>query len=185
MDAAHVRMPVIVGPTAGGKTALSIGLARELSSRGMRAEIVSADAFQVYRGMDIGTAKPTEDERAGVPHHLIDIAEPTERFTLMDWLGAAERVIAEVRGLVEAGRLGEQAGQALGYKQVAAALAGRVSMEDAIERVKIETRRFAKNQRTWLRRLRASGGVWIEGAAAGEASGAAAVERVLGSSVRE
>jgi len=70
-------LPALVGPTASGKTAAAIRIARELS-----AEIVSVDSMLVYRGMDVGTAKPTAEERAAVPHHLIDVAEPSERFTV-------------------------------------------------------------------------------------------------------
>lgn len=89
---------MICGPTAGGKTAAAVALAHLLRERhGIEAEIVTADAFQVYRGMDIGTAKPTLAEREGVPHHLIDLVEPTERFTLDQWLSAAESTIAELR----------------------------------------------------------------------------------------
>lgn len=287
--------PVIVGPTAGGKTAVAVELAFALERAGLgRGEIVTADAFQVYRGMDIGTAKPTEEERRGVPHHLIDIIDPTERFTVHDWLALAdplidkirsrgnvpivvggtnlyvkafldglfdgpqpcdavrdavaqmgqrerraelervdpeafarihasdvrrtvralevfretgtpisvlqaqwdaERVarpdavlvgldwdvealnrrinqrvramlegglVEEVRGLWEAGRLGEQAREAIGYKQLLPHFEGRQSLAEASERVKIETRRLGKNQRTWLRRLSArAGSVWI------------------------
>ena len=61
----------VVGPTASGKTALSVRLAKKLNG-----EVVSADSMQMYRGMDIGTAKPTAEEMDGVPHHLIDILEP-------------------------------------------------------------------------------------------------------------
>ena len=64
------RVVSIVGPTASGKTGLGIAVARALAERGERAEIVNADAYQMYRGMDIGTAKPTADEQAAVPHHL-------------------------------------------------------------------------------------------------------------------
>jgi tRNA dimethylallyltransferase len=290
-------IPVIVGPTAGGKSALAVALAHELARRGLPpGEVVTADAFQVYRGMDIGTAKPTAAERDGVPHHLIDLVEPGERFTVADWLGAAERtladigargrtpivvggtnlyvkvflegmfegpepdetlratlaalpqaerraelervdpvaaaridpnderrtvralevyrqtgtpistlqqqwdrersvrpgvrlvgldwpaeainrrintrvrqmvadgLVAEARGLWEAGALGPQAREALGYKQLIAHFEGRCTLDEAVEKTKIETRRFAKNQRTWLRRLRAvPGGVWVEG----------------------
>lgn len=63
-------------PTASGKTGLGIAVARALKERGERAEIVNADAYQMYRGMDIGTAKPTADEQAAVPHHLLDIIDP-------------------------------------------------------------------------------------------------------------
>ncbi|WP_349431449.1 tRNA (adenosine(37)-N6)-dimethylallyltransferase MiaA [Methylomarinum sp. Ch1-1] len=66
----------LMGPTASGKTALAVQLAQTLD-----AEIISVDSALVYKGMDIGTAKPTLEERAGVPHHLIDILEPTESFS--------------------------------------------------------------------------------------------------------
>jgi len=309
------RFPVICGPTASGKSALAVAVALELIAEDggrFAPAIVTADAFQVYRGMDIGTAKPTEAERRGVPHLLVDVVEPTERFTVDRWLGLAgeairarwpvgkpgvderqgppivvggthlyvkalldglfegpgadpvvravlgampaaarraelERVdpaaaarihpsddrrtiralevfrltgmtisahqrqwdapdggggeparggwggpradallvclhmetaalngringrvrgmmeaglLDEVRGLHGAGRLGPQAREALGYKQIAAHLEDpkRVPLEEAVERIKIETRRFAKNQRTWLRRLGATPG---------------------------
>lgn len=293
------RFPVICGPTAGGKTALALAAAREIAARGLGgAQVVSADAFLIYRGLDIGTAKPTLEEQDDVPHHLIDIADPTERFSVHDWLRAAEAAIAQIRrvgdtpivvggthlyiqalvfglfegpepdpavraalealpqaerrrelervdpeaaerihpsderrtvralevfrqagepisalqtqwardrgpatdrvlvglewepealarrinarvramvggglveearGLWEAGRLGPQAGEALGYKQLVAHFEGGRTLEEAVERIKIETRRFAKNQRTWLRRLRATpGSVWIDASA--------------------
>ena len=289
------KFPVIVGPTAGGKTGLSIALAHRLNADGQGpAEVVSADSMQIFRGMDVGTAKPTEDERDGIPHHLLDVVEPTESFSVDRWLTLAEAAIADIRarggtpivvggthlytkalleglfegpeadeaireelasmppdarraeleridpdaaarihpnddrrtiralevfrltgrpisewqrqwdtgkvredallvglvwpteaingrinqrvrqmvdeglfeeveGLVKAGRLGPQAAEALGYKQVLPVIDGRASREDATERIKIETRRFAKNQRTWLRRLRATpGSLWLE-----------------------
>ena len=288
------RYPVIVGPTAGGKTALAISLARVYHAAGRAAEIVTADAFQIYRGMDIGTAKPTSEEQAGIPHHLIDLVDPTERFTVHDWLAIAEPMIAdmlargtvpimvggtnlyiksfldgmfsapepaeevrqrvrgmeqderrrllatadpaaherihssdirrtvralevylqtgtpitelqkqweseqthrpeavlvgldwdaetiksranrrvkamveqgladEVRGLWEQNLLGDQASQAIGYKQLIAHFERACSLDEAVERVKIETRRLAKNQRTWLRRLRPrDGSIWM------------------------
>ncbi|MDP1663042.1 MAG: tRNA (adenosine(37)-N6)-dimethylallyltransferase MiaA [Phycisphaerales bacterium] len=92
------RFPVICGPTAGGKTAAAVALAHLLRERhGIAAEIVTADAFQVYRGMDIGTAKPTLAEREGIPHHLIDVVDPAQRFTLDQWLSAAEELITTLR----------------------------------------------------------------------------------------
>jgi len=289
------RFPIIIGPTAGGKTALGVATAQALERAGRApAEVISADSMQIYRGMDIGSAKPTEAERAGVPHHLIDIVEPHEPFTVSDWLARAEAVIDdlrarggtpvvvggthlyikalleglfegppsdpglraslaaespaalrerlqavdpaaaerihpndlrrtiraievhaatgrpiseqqqewdagrrredallvavrwpteeinrrinarvrrmmedglldEVRGLLERGVLGEQARQGLGYRQLLEHLEGGASLDEAVERVKIETRRFAKSQRTWLRRLMAEGDrVWLE-----------------------
>lgn len=272
---------LILGPTAGGKTRLSIDLAKALGG-----ECICADSMQVYRGMDIGTAKPTGEERAQAVHHLLDIADPSEEgFNVDTWLGLAEQVIAdvrlrglfpivvggtnlyikallsglfegpepdaalrtrlqamdedalrmrllevdpvaaerihrndrkrtiraievfeltgkplsehqsqwdsghlrtdvciigldypaevinprinarvrqmiddglvdEVRSLHEAGSLGLQAREALGYKQILDHLEGRCSLDEAIEQIKIRTRRYAKQQRTWLRRFR-------------------------------
>ena len=92
------RFPVIVGPTAGGKSALAVEVALELEREGHgRGEIVTADAFQVYRGLDIGTAKPTEDERRGVVHHLIDVVEPGESFSASDWLKLAMLTIDDIK----------------------------------------------------------------------------------------
>jgi tRNA dimethylallyltransferase len=81
----------VVGPTAVGKTAVAIALARSLDG-----EIVSADSRQVYRGMDIGTAKPTADELKLVPHHLIDIIDPSEAYDAVRFAADAERTIVEV-----------------------------------------------------------------------------------------
>lgn len=292
------RFPVIVGPTAGGKSALAVELCLALAAQGRPAEVVTADSMQVYRRMDIGTAKPTPQERRGVPHHLIDLVDPTGLFTVDQWLDRAEGLInelrargvvpvvvggtnlyvkallegmfegpgadpalraeltaldpavrraeleradpaaaarihpndtrrtvralevfrltgvpisalqsqwdstpredalviglewptetinrrinarvkdmvahgfiEEVRALVNDHALGPQAKEALGYKQIAAALAAGGSpfaIDDAIEKTKIETRRFAKNQRTWLKRFRATPGtVWLDAA---------------------
>lgn len=76
-----MQLPPIVavlGPTAGGKSALAVQLAHRLAELGTQAEIVNADSMLVYRGMDIGTAKPSAAERGGVPHHLVDILDVTE-----------------------------------------------------------------------------------------------------------
>lgn len=289
---------MIVGPTAGGKSNLAVEVALHASmGEGPRGEIITADAFQVYRGLDIGTAKPTPAEQRGVPHHLIDIRDPGEKFTVADWLGESEKcidavrargklpivvggthlyiksflegmfegpgadavlreqlaamppaelraeleridpptaaklhpndlrrtiraievfritgspisqlqqqwdqagkartdcvlvgiewpvellnrrinarvrdmaargLIDEVRNLWQAGKLIGQAREALGYKQLIDAFEGRCSIDDAIEQIKIDTRRLAKAQRTWMRRLRPTpGSVWIDAA---------------------
>ena len=271
---------LILGPTAGGKTSLAISLANELPGGG---ECICADSMQVYTGMDIGTAKPTEEERAAAVHHLVDIANPSEDgFTVETWLTHANAVIEDIRsrgkwpivvggtnlyvqsllfglfdgpdcdqekrdvlnaientklqtrlreldpeaaerihindkrrlvraievceatgfplsslqsqwgkpmpredaiiiglnwpvktinkrinarvkamfneGLlaeVEAIKenLGKQASEALGYKQILAHLRGECSLDEARERIKILTRRYAKQQRTWLRKF--------------------------------
>ena len=286
------RPLVILGPTAGGKSELAVLLAERL-----KGEVLGADSMQVYRHMDAGTAKPEPELRARAVHHLIDVVEPTERFTVHDWLTRAEPLIAalrargvrpivvggtnlylkallegmfegpaedaafraameavplselrarlaqvdpaaveridpndrrrtvralevfhltgtpiselqtqwrfnaggeryrhdpvlvgldwpvelinrrinervkrmflpavsgsaaeslpdETRRLEAAGLLGPQAREALGYKQVLQALRGELTMDEAFERTKIETRRFAKQQRTWLKRYR-------------------------------
>lgn len=295
------RFPVICGCTASGKSSLAVAVAQWLKrERGIASHILAADAFQIYRGMDIGTAKPDTSERGGVEHTLIDLVEPRERFTVDDWLSRAEAEIAacraagivpivvggthlyvkalmeglfdgppaneeirarlgampreelramlerldsptaarlhandtrrtiralevleltgtpisehqrqwqaqargredavlvclhwetealnrrinervrrmraaglldEVRGLVESDALGPQSAEALGYKQllpiVRRAHGDGVwpprsgDLDDAFERIKIDTRRFAKNQRTWLKQLRITPG---------------------------
>lgn len=292
MTASVPRTAIIIGPTAGGKTALAVACAGLFAQRtGGRAEIISADSMLVYRGLDIGSAKPTMHEMGGVPHHLIDICDPTESFTVQEWLERAEATISnlraqgrwpivvggthlyvkalldglfdgpgadpairerlsalepaqlrarleaidpplaqklhpndlrrtiralevfeltgkpmsqhqtqwdasrdggpsdrtligiewpvelinprinarvkemfsrglfeEARELFAAGKFGPQAREALGYKQLIAHFEGRCTLDEAIEEIKIETRRFAKNQRTWARRLRLTPG---------------------------
>lgn len=285
---------VIVGPTAGGKTDLSISLARHLPGGG---EVISADSMLVYRGMNIGTAKPALADRRGIPHHLIDIVEADESFTVDQWLARCGRIIEEVRDrerwpivvggtnlyvkvlmegmfkgppadeslrarlalipttdlhaellrvdpmaasrlhpndrkrltralevfeltgrpiselqtqwdsasrsiqrddviligldwppgeinrrinervkrmmeaglleevsdLVKSGRMGRQAAEALGYKQLICFLEGRCTHEDAVEQIKIESRRFARKQRTWLKRFRSHRpSIWLD-----------------------
>ncbi len=285
---------LILGPTAGGKTRLSLDLAKSLPGGG---ECISADSMQVYRGMDIGTAKPTPAEQAEAPHHLLDLLDPSEDgFSVDTWLGLAERAIEYIRGrgkwpivvggtnlyiqallhgmfdgpepdaqlrsrlnaadqdelrrrleeidpaaaqrihrndrkrtiraievfeqtgkrlsdlqtqweasrpredviiigldysaeainprinarvkqmieeglveevrtLHESNRLGRQAREALGYKQIIDHLDGRCSLEDAIEQIKIKTRQYAKQQRTWLKRFRRHpNATWIDAA---------------------
>ncbi|GAB4413694.1 MAG: tRNA (adenosine(37)-N6)-dimethylallyltransferase MiaA [Anaerolineales bacterium] len=82
---------LIVGPTAVGKTALSIRLAERFGG-----EIVSADSRQIYRGMDIGTAKATPEERARVPHHLLDMVSPDQWYTVAEFQEAATQAIADI-----------------------------------------------------------------------------------------
>ena len=87
----------LAGPTASGKTAASLAIARALAERGKPVEIISVDSALVYRGMDIGTAKPGAAERAVVPHLLIDIIEPSEAYSAARFVIDAERLIAEIR----------------------------------------------------------------------------------------
>jgi tRNA dimethylallyltransferase len=87
------RLLVLSGPTASGKTALALSLGRILP-----LEIVNADSLQVYRGMDIGTAKPAVSERREVPHHLIDVADPDEEYNAGRFVAEAEEAIRGIRG---------------------------------------------------------------------------------------
>lgn len=282
---------VIMGPTASGKSDLAVLVAHELARRGQASRIITADAYQIYRGMDIGTAKPSVSDRQGVVHELLDIVEPEDGLSAHDWLSRASETIAacqargevpivvggthlyikllvdgmfegpkadaalraqlhampaaelraeleridpacaaklhpndirrtvraievyrltgkpisehqtqwsdqespdreqsqnqlvvlewptpllnrrinyrvkrmmeqglleEVRGL--APRFGAQSREALGYKQLLDHLQGNVSLGDAVEAIKIQTRHFAKAQRTWLKKLGARPG---------------------------
>ena len=94
------RILVIIGPTGSGQTGLAIDVALELARlRGVdvAAEVISADSRAIYKGMDIGTAKPTREEMQGVPHWGIDLVEPDERFTVVDFCDYARQKIAEIR----------------------------------------------------------------------------------------
>jgi tRNA dimethylallyltransferase len=92
-----VTVLVLVGPTAVGKSRLAVALAQRLAAAGRPAEIVSADSMLVYRGMDIGTAKPTAAERGGIPHHLIDILDVRETATVADFQHRARAAIDDCR----------------------------------------------------------------------------------------
>ena len=85
------KVIVICGPTASGKTALSIELAKQING-----EIVSADSMQIYKDMDIGTAKPTKEEMQGIKHYLIDFVSPDERYSVADYKQDAKKAIREI-----------------------------------------------------------------------------------------
>ena len=93
------KMPVVAvgGPTASGKTAFSVQLAKRLGG-----EVVCADSMQIYKGLDVGTAKATREEMQGVPHHLMDFLPPEETFSVADFVEAANR---EVQAICARGRL--------------------------------------------------------------------------------
>lgn len=86
-----MKMLCIVGPTATGKTRLSVALAQRLG-----AEIVSCDSMQLYRGMDVGTAKPTAQETGGVPHHMISCVDPREEFSVSRYVELADRCVQDI-----------------------------------------------------------------------------------------
>jgi tRNA dimethylallyltransferase len=87
------RLLALVGPTASGKSALALRVAEETG-----AEIVSCDSLQVYRGLDIGSAKPTTEERARVRHHLVDVVDPDQDFSAADYARLARAALADIRG---------------------------------------------------------------------------------------
>lgn len=91
-SAAQRPFPVIMGPTASGKTSLAIAVAKAASG-----EVISADSMQIYKNLDIGTAKPSQSERAGIRHHLIDIAHVSEKYDVFRFLEDAGRIIHDIR----------------------------------------------------------------------------------------
>ncbi|MDR1753984.1 MAG: tRNA (adenosine(37)-N6)-dimethylallyltransferase MiaA [Eubacterium sp.] len=87
----NIRIVVVCGPTASGKTALAVQIAEEFGG-----EVISADSMQVYKGMDIATAKPTEQETRGIPHHLISFVDPETAFSVADYVALAHKKIKDV-----------------------------------------------------------------------------------------
>ena len=85
------RIFVITGPTASGKTRLAVELAKARNG-----EVVSADSMQIYRRMDIGTAKPTPEEMGGIPHHMIDVADPEEDFSVSRYVSMAAACVEDI-----------------------------------------------------------------------------------------
>ena len=97
MQAVTNKVLVICGATASGKTSLAVNCAKAFNG-----EVISADSLLVYRGLNIGTAKPSMDERQGVPHHMIDVVEPTQSFSVSDYEGMALPIL---ENLLKAGKL--------------------------------------------------------------------------------
>ena len=93
MKMTHVL--ILFGPTASGKTAI---LKKLFNHSSLKAEVISADSMQVYRGMDIGTAKPSAEEREALPHHLIDIRDPSEQFNAGDFVRLADEACSQIAG---------------------------------------------------------------------------------------
>ena len=85
------KIVIICGPTATGKTPFAVELAEQL-----KAEVVSADSMQVYRQMDIGTAKPTEQAKKGITHHLIDVVDPDEDFNAASYRDLAMKAVEDI-----------------------------------------------------------------------------------------
>jgi tRNA dimethylallyltransferase len=90
------KLIAIVGPTASGKSALAVWLAKRIQEISCGAEIISADSRQVYKGLDIGTGKVTKNEMAGIPHHLLSVANPKKQFTVDDFVHLSEKVVSDI-----------------------------------------------------------------------------------------
>ncbi|MBO4382766.1 MAG: tRNA (adenosine(37)-N6)-dimethylallyltransferase MiaA [Clostridia bacterium] len=88
----RIPLVAVVGPTASGKTALAVALAKEYD-----AEVLSFDSMQLYEGMDVATAKPTEEEMQGVPHHLISVIDPADTYSVARFQKDAERIVRDIR----------------------------------------------------------------------------------------
>lgn len=97
MDASKLPLVAVVGLTASGKSGFSLALAGALGERGVACEIISADAFQLYRGMDIGTAKVSREERGGIPHHLLDVLALEEKASVAAYQRSCRQVIEQIR----------------------------------------------------------------------------------------
>lgn len=97
MDQVRLPLVVVAGATASGKSALGVELARNLADQGRPGEVINADSMQLYRGMDIGTAKTTPEEMRGVPHHLLDVLSVTEEASVAAFQQRARELIAQIR----------------------------------------------------------------------------------------
>ncbi len=93
MNNDKIKLLAVVGPTASGKTELAVRLAKHYDG-----EIISADSMQIYKGMDIATAKPTEEEKHGIIHHLTDFLDPDEEFSVSDYTALAHKTAADING---------------------------------------------------------------------------------------
>jgi tRNA dimethylallyltransferase len=150
----HLAPLVVVGgPTATGKTGLAVGLAEGLHAWGIPAEIVSADSRQVYRGLDIGTAKATPEERARVVHHGIDLVDPDQPFTVADFRVHALDALA---ALGERGGIGILAGgTGFWLRAVSAGIDTGALPWDPVLRAGLEADLAADGVASLARRLRA------------------------------
>ena len=144
---------VIAGATATGKTGLAIELAERLTGEGSPAEIISADSRQVYRGLDIGTAKAAVDERRGIPHHGLDLVEPDRAFTVVDFAAHARTALA---GIAARGGLAILVGgTGLYLRAVARGLPTESLPSDSAVRARLEAEFLAVGLEPLVERLRA------------------------------
>jgi tRNA dimethylallyltransferase len=151
--AAAPPLLVIAGPTATGKTGLAIDVAERLAGEGIAAEIISADSRQVYRGLDIGTAKATLDERRGIPHHGLDLVEPDQPFSLADFAAHARAALRDMAGRGALAIL--VGGTGLYLRAVARGIATEALPADAEVRARLEAEFLAVGLEPLVERLRA------------------------------
>ena len=145
---------VIAGATATGKTGLAIDVAEHLAGEGIPAEVISADSRQVFRGLDIGTAKASVAERRGIPHHGLDLVEPDEPFSLADFAGHAREALA---GIAKRGGLAILAGgTGLYLRAVARGIATDALPADPKIRARLEAEFLAVGLDPLVERLRAA-----------------------------
>jgi tRNA dimethylallyltransferase len=137
----RLRALAIAGPTASGKTALSLALAEHLAERGLSVEIISVDSALVYRGMDIGTAKPSVAELGVVPHHLIDLIDPVQSYSAAEFVRDAEAAMADIRSR---GRLPLLVGGTMLYLQALFEGLDDLPVADAAIRADIEAQASEK-----------------------------------------
>ena len=144
---------VIAGATATGKTGLAIDLAERLAGEGTPVEVISADSRQVYRGLDIGTAKVSLADRRGIPHHGLDLVDPDAPFTVADFVAHAHEALAEIAG--RGGIAILVGGTGLYLRAVARGIAtDRLPSDDAI-RARLEAEFLAVGLEPLVERLRA------------------------------
>jgi tRNA dimethylallyltransferase len=146
---------VIAGATATGKTGLAIDVAERLAGEGIATEVISADSRQVYRGLDIGTAKATLAERRGIPHHGLDLVDPDQLFTVADFAGHARGVLAELAGRRQRTVAILAGGTGLYLRAVARGIATDVLPSDADVRARLEAEFLAVGLDPLVERLRA------------------------------
>ena len=144
---------VIAGATATGKTGLAVDVADRLTGEGIATEIISADSRQVYRGLDIGTAKVSVEDRRGIPHQGLDLVEPDEPFTVADFASHARTALAEISDRDGLAIL--VGGTGLYLRAVARGIATEALMADTAVRARLEAEFLAVGLEPLVERLRA------------------------------
>ena len=145
---------VIAGATATGKTGLAVDVAERLAGEGITAEVISGDSRQVYRGLDIGTAKATLAERRGIPHHGLDLVEPDEPFTVADFATHARGVLANLAARPAPTLAVLVGGTGLYLRAVARGIATEALPSDPDVRARLEAEFLAVGLEPLVERLR-------------------------------